>query len=269
MSCTWQSCSQDKECIHSPGFSQGFRILIFPTEMKNPHITLNQSHSDEFVLLWLCLSSSSSSKPVSPPTPLNFPAAKKQTRQNQQLNWERRSRDWNWPLPGSTESIRMIFVTWLLYPGGSGILIFPKLNAHSSSTDCWLGTECVILRNIRNVKPFPSSNSQLPVSSEKCPGSSEKCPGCSPCSWRGSTETGAAKCPLLLQDEQGAAGIQGMPPKQQTPGAFQAAFTHLENKQTRKAFKHPLCVWQNILTPTLINPRGWQRTEKARLLSVI
>lgn len=103
MSSTWQSCGQDKECIHS----QGFKILIFPTEIKMAHITLNQSHLDEFVLLWLCLSST----PVSPPTSLNFPAAKKQPRQNQQLNWERRSGDWNWPLPGSTETIRMISVT--------------------------------------------------------------------------------------------------------------------------------------------------------------
>lgn len=42
--------------------------------------------------VWLCLSNSSSSsrKPVST-TPLNFRAAKKQPRQNQQLDWEGRS----------------------------------------------------------------------------------------------------------------------------------------------------------------------------------
>lgn len=77
------------------GISQGFRILIFPTEISTPHISLSQSDSDKFILLWfcLCLSSSSSSlrRSVSPPTPLNFLAAKKQPRQNQQLDWEGRS----------------------------------------------------------------------------------------------------------------------------------------------------------------------------------
>lgn len=95
MSSIWQSCSQEKACIHSPGFSQGFRILIFPTEIKTSHISLSQSYSDKFILLWFCLALSSSSsslgKPVSPPPPLNFLAAEKQPRQNQQLDWEGRS----------------------------------------------------------------------------------------------------------------------------------------------------------------------------------
>lgn len=55
MSSIWQSCSQETECIHSPGFSQGFRILIFPTEIKTFRISLSQSDSDKFILLWFCL----------------------------------------------------------------------------------------------------------------------------------------------------------------------------------------------------------------------
>lgn len=50
--------------------------------------------------------------------------------------------------------------------------------------------------------------------------------------------------------------------RQQTPGDFQAVFTHIADKQTRKAFRRSLYVLQSTLTPTLIFPRGFHRGKK-------
>ena len=120
----------------------------------------------------------------------------------------------------------------------------------------------MILRNTRNIKSLPPCNPQFPVSPEKCP-------GCSLCPWRGSTEAevgrwgrrSAAKSPVFLHEEQGDGGIQRMPPT--TPAAFQAVFTHIADKQTRKAFRCSLCVLQSTLTSTLIIPRDCHRGEKS------
>lgn len=51
--------------------------------------------------------------------------------------------------------------------------------------------------------------------------------------------------------------------QQQTPGAFLAVFTHIAEKQTKKAFRHSLYVLHCALTPTLIIPRGCHREEKS------
>lgn len=50
--------------------------------------------------------------------------------------------------------------------------------------------------------------------------------------------------------------------QQQTPGDFQAVFTHIADKQTRKAFRRSLYVLQSTLTPTLIFPRGCHGGKK-------
>lgn len=73
------------------------------------------------------------------------------------------------------------------------------------------------------------------------PVSPQKCFGCSLCPWRGSTEAevgrwgrrSAVKSPVVLHRSREMEAFRECH-RQQTPGAFQAVFTHIADKQTNK-----------------------------------
>lgn len=164
MSSIWHSCSQ-KVHIHSPGFSQSFRILIFSTEISTSHISLNKSDFDKFILLcffsgfvWGAIIPAWGSQSLLLPLRI---VLLQRTNPGNTSSWTGKggAGDWNRPLLWCTEIIWMIFITWLVYLGRGGALIFPKPSAHFSSTYSWLGTEFVILRNTRNIMFLPSSTS--------------------------------------------------------------------------------------------------------------
>lgn len=94
MSSIWQSCSHQKAWSIGQASDRCLGFSFSPQNSK----PLKSSWANLFLIslfcsdfVWLCLSISSSRNAVTPPAPLNFPAAKKQPRQNQQLDWEGRS----------------------------------------------------------------------------------------------------------------------------------------------------------------------------------
>lgn len=207
---------------------------------------------------WLCLSSSSSSSgnSVSPPAPLNFLAAKRQPRQNQQLDWEGRSGGLELASPVMHRNNLNDFHNLTGLPGGRGTLIFPKPSAHFSSTYSSLGTESVILRNPRSIKSLPPRNPQFPVSPAKCPGSSL-------CPFRGSTEVevgrqgrrSTAISPVFLHEEQGDGGIQRMPPTTNTRRFPGCLYTYCRQTNKKGIQTFPLCFTEHFNTNTNISQR--------------
>lgn len=157
----------------------------------------------------------------------------------------------------------MIFITWPVYLGGGGTLIFPKPSAHFSSTYSSLGTESVILRNPRNIKSLPPCNPQFPVSPAKCP-------GCSLCPWRGSTEVevgrqgrrSAAKSPVFLHEEQGDGDIQRMPPTTNTRRFPGCLYTYCRQTNKKGIQTFPLCFTEHFNTNTNISQRLSQGEKK-------
>lgn len=123
----------------------------------------------------------------------------------------------------------------------------------------------MIPRNSRNIEPFSSPSSPVAQSNVLDAVSAAGGAALKQKLWG---RRSAPKSPVLLQAEQGDGGIQGMPPTTNT-GSFPGCLDTFGKQTNKKGIQtSPLCLTEHF-KPTLITPRGCQRTEKARVLSVI
>lgn len=126
-----------------------------------------------------------------------------------------------------------------------------------------MGTEPAILKNTRNIKflHLPTPNSLL---AQRNVLDTLSVPGGAALKQKWGGRAGDQLLNLLyFSTRSREMEAFGECHRQQTPGAFQAVFTHIADKQTRKAFRCSLYILQSTLMPTLIIPRGCHRGKKS------